>query len=47
MLRLPHRLFGVDEPGVIFPLGTDSLGRDVFSRLLMTFRCNRRTLRRV
>ena len=33
-LRLPHRLFGVDEPGVIFPLGTDSIGRDVFSRLL-------------
>ena len=25
-------LFGVDEPGVFFPFGTDNLGRDVFSR---------------
>jgi len=33
-LRLPHRLFGVDEPGEVFLLGTDSIGRDVFSRLL-------------
>jgi peptide/nickel transport system permease protein len=27
-------LFGVDEPHRVFVLGTDSLGRDVFSRLL-------------
>lgn len=27
-------LFGVDEPGKMFPLGTDGLGRDQFSRLL-------------
>lgn len=26
------RLFGVDEPGVFFPFGTDRLGRDLFSR---------------
>ncbi|MBI4874941.1 MAG: ABC transporter permease [Acidobacteria bacterium] len=29
-----RRLFGVDEPGVIFLLGADGYGRDVFSRLL-------------
>jgi peptide/nickel transport system permease protein len=28
------RLFGVQEPGVLFLLGTDGYGRDVFSRLL-------------
>jgi peptide/nickel transport system permease protein len=28
------RLFGVEEPGAIFLLGTDGYGRDVFSRLL-------------
>ena len=28
------RLFGVDEPGRVFLLGTDSFGRDQFSRLL-------------
>ena len=28
------RLFGVDEPGRIFLLGTDQYGRDLFSRLL-------------
>jgi peptide/nickel transport system permease protein len=28
------RLFGVDDPGVWFPLGSDGYGRDVFSRLL-------------
>lgn len=28
------RLFGVDAPGMIFLLGTDAFGRDVFSRLL-------------
>ena len=33
-LGVRGRLFGVDEPGVIFLLGTDSVGRDVFSRLL-------------
>lgn len=27
-------LFGVDEPGVYFPAGTDALGRDLFSRML-------------
>ncbi|MFQ5789141.1 MAG: ABC transporter permease, partial [Acidobacteriota bacterium] len=27
-------LFGVDEPGRVFILGTDSVGRDYFSRLL-------------
>jgi peptide/nickel transport system permease protein len=27
-------LFGVDEPGVVFLLGTDAYGRDVFSRVL-------------
>ena len=28
------RLFGVDEPGVWFPFGSDGYGRDVFSRVL-------------
>ncbi len=28
------RLFGMDEPGALFLLGTDDNGRDVFSRLL-------------
>lgn len=28
------RLFGVDAPGVIFLWGSDSLGRDIFSRVL-------------
>jgi len=28
------RLFGVQEPGVLFLLGSDGFGRDVFSRLL-------------
>lgn len=28
------RLFGVDEPGVIFLFGSDGFGRDVFSRVL-------------
>jgi peptide/nickel transport system permease protein len=29
-----RRLFGVDEPARVFILGSDALGRDVFSRLL-------------
>src|SRR5438046_1171685 len=33
-LLVNGRLFGVDEPGVWFPLGTDAFGRDVFSRVL-------------
>lgn len=28
------RLFGVEEPGAIFLFGTDSLGRDLFSRIV-------------
>ena len=28
-------LFGVDGPGVFFPSGTDGLGRDLFSRMLL------------
>ncbi len=28
-------LFGVDGPGVFFPSGTDRLGRDLFSRMLL------------
>lgn len=28
------RLFGVDDPGVLFLLGTDAYGRDIFSRVL-------------
>jgi len=28
------RLFGVDEPGVVFLFGSDGFGRDVFSRVL-------------
>ena len=31
-------LFGVDKPGVFFMFGTDHLGRDVFSRILMAAR---------
>lgn len=34
ILPLPVRLFGVGAPGVIFLLGSDGYGRDVFSRLL-------------
>ena len=28
-------LVGLDEPGVYFPFGTDALGRDLFSRMLL------------
>ena len=34
LLPFPVRLFGVDPPGVLFLLGSDGFGRDVFSRLL-------------
>ena len=33
--RETRRLFGVDDPGDVFLLGTDEFGRDVFSRLLI------------
>ena len=33
-LRFRRRLFGVEAPGVVFLLGSDGYGRDVFSRLL-------------
>jgi len=33
-LPAPRRLFGVTEPGVVFLLGSDGYGRDVFSRLV-------------
>lgn len=34
ILKTDFRLFGVEEPGVIFLFGTDDLGRDMFSRVL-------------
>ena len=34
-LTLDTHLVGVDQPGVLFLGGTDSLGRDVFSRILI------------
>jgi peptide/nickel transport system permease protein len=34
MIEADRRLFGVDEPTGIFLFGTDSLGRDLFSRTL-------------
>src|SRR6185436_4459298 len=34
MVRCRRHLFGLDEPGRVFLLGTDAYGRDVFSRLL-------------
>jgi peptide/nickel transport system permease protein len=33
LFRTGLRLFGVEEPGAIFLFGTDSLGRDLFSRI--------------
>jgi peptide/nickel transport system permease protein len=35
LTRTATHLFGVDEPGHLFLLGTDEFGRDVFSRLLV------------
>ena len=40
---IPARLhlLGVDEPGVLFPFGTDSLGRDMLTRVcLARIRCD-------
>lgn len=34
LLPMRIRLFGVEEPGVIFLLGTDRFGQDMFSRIL-------------
>ena len=34
MFELNRRLFGVAEPGTVFFFGTDSLGRDLLSRIL-------------
>jgi peptide/nickel transport system permease protein len=34
-ISMDIHLFGVDEPGVFFPSGTDGLGRDLFSRMLL------------
>jgi peptide/nickel transport system permease protein len=34
LFEMDFRLFGVDEPGRIFLLGTDSMGRDLFSRIV-------------
>lgn len=34
LIETDIHLFGVEEPGVLFLLGTDRLGRDVFSRVL-------------
>jgi peptide/nickel transport system permease protein len=34
-ISLDIHLFGVDEPGAFFPSGTDGLGRDLFSRMLL------------
>ncbi|MEM6430463.1 MAG: ABC transporter permease [Deinococcota bacterium] len=35
ILTTDIHLFGVEEPGVFFPAGTDELGRDLFSRMLL------------
>lgn len=34
IIELEHRLFGVEENGTLFLFGTDSLGRDLLSRIL-------------
>ena len=34
LLELDRHLLGVDEPGTLYLLGTDSLGMDLFSRIL-------------
>lgn len=34
LMSFPRRLFGVSPPGVIFLLGSDAYGRDVFSRIV-------------
>ena len=34
LIPMQTRLFGVDEPGVIYLLGTDRFGQDMFSRIL-------------
>ncbi len=31
-------LFGIDEPGIFFPFGTDNLGRDIYSRIITASR---------
>ena len=38
VLRTDLRLFGLEEPGVVFLFGTDDLGRDLFSRVLYATR---------
>ena len=35
LIPMSVRLFGVDEPGRIFLFGTDTMGRDLFSRVLI------------
>ena len=34
LIRTNRRLFGVDEPGLIYLFGSDQFGRDIFSRIL-------------
>src|SRR5690606_28818310 len=35
LIETDIHFFGVDEPGVFFPVGTDSLGRDLLSRMFL------------
>jgi peptide/nickel transport system permease protein len=35
LIPTDRHLFGVDEPGKVFLLGTDGMGRDMFSRLVL------------